>query len=658
MGCLSTADVSEIPIVTITLPDGSQRQYPRGTIVSEIVADIGRRLLRDALAVRVDGELLELFRPLEKSGEFRVLTWNDDDGRYVYRHTAAHILAQAVKRLFPEARLAIGPPIDDGFYYDIDLDRSLTPDDLAAIEDEMRKIIKEDLPLERFVLPREEALEFMENRQEPYKVELIRDLPQDETISFYRQGEFVDLCQGGHVASTGRIKAIKLLNVAGAYWRGDENRPMLQRIYGTAFPTQKELDEYIWRLEEAKKRDHRRLGPELDLFHFDDVAPGYAFWHPKGTIIYNELLKFSRELQAGMYQEVRTPDILKADLWHRSGHWDHYRDNMFLMQEDEDTIYGAKPMNCPGHCLIYRSRTRSYRDLPLRISEYGHLARYERSGTLHGLLRVRGLVQDDAHLFVREDQIEDEIAHCLELIDKVYAQTFEMEYDIDLSTRPEKYMGDLALWEQAEAALGRALERAGRPYKISPGEGAYYGPKLDFHVTDSLGRRWQCATIQLDYQLPLRFDLTYVGEDGQPHRPVMIHRAIIGSLERFIGIMIEHYAGAFPAWLAPVQARIIPVSDEFNDYAGQVAKQLAQVGIRHDVDRRREKVGWKIRQAQLEKIPYMLIAGGREEESGQISIRHRNLGDIGAHPVEKFIEELTAEIKGRHNRPLAANSLL
>lgn len=655
---MSSADISDIAEITITLPDGSRRRYPKGVTAEEVVKDLDRRLARDALAVEFNGQVLELFRVLEEDGEFRVLTWEDEAGRYSYRHTAAHILAQAVKRLYPEAKLAIGPPIDDGFYYDIDLDRSLTPDDLAAIEAEMQKIIKEDLPLERFELPREEAIQLMEERGEPYKVELIKELPRDETISFYRQGDFIDLCRGRHVASTGQIRAVKLLNVAGAYWRGDENKTMLQRIYGTAFPSKKELDEYLWRLEEAKKRDHRRLGPELDLFHFDDVAPGYVFWHPKGTVIYNELIRFSRELQsAAGYMEVRTPDIMKSDLWRQSGHWEHYRDNMFLMQEDEHTVYGAKPMNCPGHCLIFRSRTRSYRDLPLRISEYGHLSRYERSGTLHGLLRVRGLVQDDAHLFVREEQIEDEILHCLELVEKVYGETFQMEYDIDLSTRPEQFMGDPELWDRAEAALARALERAGRPYKISPGEGAYYGPKLDFHVTDSLGRRWQCATIQLDYQLPQRFDLTYAGEDGQPHRPVMIHRAIIGSLERFIGIMIEHYGGAFPTWLSPVQVRTIPVSDEFISYARQVAGTLAANGVRQEVDDRNEKVGWKIRQAQLEKIPYMLIVGARESESRQVSVRHRSKGDLGSWPLDRFVQLLVEEIQGRHNAPTAAENL-
>lgn len=644
--------------ITLTLPDGSQRKYPKGTLAKTVVEDIGRRLARDALAVKLDGNILELFRPLTESGEFRVLTWDDEEGKYCYRHTASHILAQALKRLFPEVKLAIGPPIEDGFYYDVDLDQRLSEEDLAAIESEMQAIIKEDLPLERFELPRDQALNLMEERDEPYKLELIRDLPDGEAITFYRQGEFVDLCRGPHVDSTGRIGKVKLLNVAGAYWRGDEKRPMLQRIYGTAFPTEKELNQYLWRIEEAKKRDHRRLGPELDLFHFDDIAPGYAFWHPKGTIIYNQLIEFSRELQAAAnYQEVRTPDILKADLWRQSGHWDHYRENMFLMQEDENTIFGAKPMNCPGHALIFRSRTRSYRDLPLRIAEYGHLARYERSGTLHGLLRVRGLVQDDAHLFVREDQIESEVLGCLELVEKVYGETFEMDYDIDLSTRPEKFMGDPALWDQAEAALARALERAGRSFNISPGEGAYYGPKLDFHVTDSLGRRWQCATIQLDYQLPQRFDLTYVGADGQLHRPVMIHRAIIGSLERFIGILIEHYAGAFPTWLSPVQVRIIPVADDFLDYSRQVLTQLSEAAVRADLDDRKEKVGWKIRQGQLEKIPYMLIIGAREVESRQVAVRHRKVGDIGTHSLEKFIENLLEEIKGRHNQPITAFNL-
>ena len=637
--------------ITLTLPDGSQRRYPKGIRAEEVVRDLGSRLARSALAVKLDDEVLELFRPLERSGSFLVLTWDSEEGRYCYRHTAAHVLAQAVKRKFPDAKLGIGPPIEDGFYYDIDLPRSLTPEDLAAIEDEMKAILAADLPLERFELDREEALELMRRRDEPYKVELIQSLGEDEVISFYRQGEFVDLCRGPHVASTGRIKAVKLLHVAGAYWRGDEKRPMLQRIYGTAFPSQQELEQYLWRLEEAKKRDHRKLGPELDLFHFEDVAPGYVFWHPKGTIVYNELIRFSRELQepAG-YLEVRTPDILKADLWRQSGHWDHYRDNMFLI-EDDGVIYGAKPMNCPLHVLIYRSRTRSYRDLPLRYAEYGHLARFERSGTLHGLLRVRGLVQDDAHLFVRPDQVEDEILHCLELIETVYTRTFEMPYDIDLSTRPEKFMGDPALWDRAEDALRSALERAGRSYRVSEGEGAFYGPKLDFHVTDSLGRRWQCATVQLDFQFPERFDLTYTGEDGQLHRPVMIHRAIIGSLERFIGVLIEHYGGAFPTWLAPVQARVIPVADAVVPYAREVAARLKARGLRVEVDERNEKMGWKIRQAQLEKIPYMLVVGAREAEAGTVSVRHRSLGDLGVESLDRLAAWLEAEVRERRNQP-------
>lgn len=633
--------------IEIVLPDGSRRAYPRGVRAADVVRDIGPRLARDAIAVKVNGEILELFRTLDEGGDFVVLTWRDEDGRYCYRHTAAHVLAQAVKRLYPDAELAIGPPIEEGFYYDIDMDRRLTPEDLEEIEAEMARIIAEDLPLERFELPRDEALRLMEERGEPYKIELINDLGDDEVISFYRQGEFVDLCRGPHAASTGRLKAVKLLNVAGAYWRGDEKRPMLQRIYGTAFDSEKELEEFLWRREEARRRDHRRLGPELDLFHFDDVAPGYAFWHPKGTTVYNELVRFSRELQERWgYQEVRAPDILKTDLWHISGHWEHYRDNMFLI-EDEGTTYGVKPMNCPGHALIFKARTRSYRELPLRMAEYGHLSRFERSGTLHGLLRVRGFVQDDAHLFVREDQIEDEILHCLEIVDEIYGRTFQMEYSIDLSTRPDEFMGEPELWDRAESMLASALQRAGRSYRVAEKEGNFYGPKLDFHVVDSLGRRWQCATVQLDFQMPQRFDLVYSGEDGREHRPVMIHRAIMGSLERFIGILLEHFAGAFPTWLSPVQVRVIPVADDFAGYAHQVRERLASRGLRVEVDARDEKVGWKIRQAQVEKIPYMLVVGGREVEAGTVAVRHRERGDLGVFPVDDLVEQLEAEVRER-----------
>jgi len=645
------AQVEEPGEIEIILPDGSRRTYPRGVRAADVVRDIGPRLARDAIAVKLDDEILELFRTLDRGGRFVVLTWKDEEGRYCYRHTAAHVLAQAVKRLYPDADLAIGPPIDDGFYYDIDLDKRLTPDDLEAIEAEMRRIIAEDLPLERFELPREEALRLMEERGEPYKIELINDLGDDQVISFYRQGEFVDLCRGPHAASTGRIKAVKLLNVAGAYWRGDENRPMLQRIYGTAFESEQELQEFLWRREEARRRDHRRLGPELDLFHFDDVAPGYAFWHPKGTIIYNELVRLSRELQSRYgYQEVRAPDILKTDLWRISGHWEHYRENMFLI-EDEGTVYGVKPMNCPGHALIFKARTRSYRDLPLRMAEYGHLNRFERSGTLHGLLRARGFVQDDAHLFVREDQIEDEILHCLALVDEIYGRIFEMDYSIDLSTRPDDFMGDPALWDRAESMLASALERAGRSYRVAEKEGNFYGPKLDFHMVDSLGRRWQCATVQLDFQMPQRFDLVYTGEDGREHRPVMIHRAIMGSLERFIGILLEHFAGAFPTWLSPVQARVIPVAADYAGYARQVRDRLAGRGLRAEVDERNEKVGWKIRQAQLEKVPYMLVVGAREAEAGTVAVRHRDQGDLGVMPVDALVDQLAAEVESRSLRP-------
>lgn len=636
--------------IEIELPDGSKRQVPRGTTPLEVAQEIGARLARDAVAARWNGEVIDLNRPLEEDGRLEILTFADEAGREVYRHSTAHLMAQAVKRLWPEARLAVGPPLEDGFYYDIETPRPLSTEDLEAIEKEMARIVAEDLPIRRRAVGRQEALDLFRARGERYKVEIIEAIPEDQPLTVYEQGEFVDLCRGPHLPSTGRIKAFKLTGVAGAYWRGDERGPMLTRIYGTSFPSRKELEEHLQRLEEAKRRDHRKLGPELDLFHFEEVAPGYVFWHPKGATVYGLLEQFSRELQARHgYQEVRTPEILKVDLWHRSGHWDHYRENMFLI-EREGAHFGVKPMNCPGHCLIYRSRIRSYRDLPLRLAEYGRLARYERSGTLHGLLRMRGFEQDDAHLFVREDQIEAEIGRVLELVDAVYG-TFAMPYEIKLATRPDDFMGDPALWERAEAALARALEAAGRPYALAPGDGAFYGPKLDFYVIDSLGRKWQTATVQLDFQMPIRFDLTYVDAAGQEQRPVMIHRAIMGSLERFIGILIEHYAGAFPVWLAPVQVRVLPVSERQRDYARRVEERLREEGLRVEVDARDEKLGYKIRQAQVEKVPYMLVVGDREAQEGTVAVRSRDRGDLGSQPLEAFVQQVVAAVRERRGNP-------
>lgn len=629
--------------ITLTLPDGSAREVPAGTTAAQVAASIGPRLAKAAVAARLDDRVVGLNQPLQQGGRFSVFTFDDEEGREVYRHSTTHIMAQAVKRLFPEARLAAGPALEDSFFYDIETPRPLIPEDLEAIEAEMARVIREDIPFERQVYGRDEAVRLFRELGQPYKEEIIRGIPEGEEVGVYRQGEFTDLCRGPHLASTGRVRAFKLLSVAGAYWRGDESRPMLQRIYGTCFDKKEDLEQYLWRREEAKRRDHRKLGPELDLYTFKEEAPGFAFWHPKGVTLYNNLLDFSRALQLPRgYQEVRTPPIMDIKLWQRSGHWDHYRDNMYFIDKEEEH-FAVKPMNCPGHCLLFKSRTRSYRDLPLKISEYGQLARFERSGVLHGLMRVRGFVQDDAHLYVREDQIEAEIQDVLGLVDTFYS-AFGMTYEVKLSTRPDDSMGDLALWEQAEAALTRALEASGRPYKVNPKEGAFYGPKLDFDVTDSLGRRWQCATVQLDFQLPIKFDLAYVDEEGRERRPVMIHRAIMGSLERFIGILVEHYAGAFPLWLAPVQVRVLPIADRHHTYARHVLDVLTAAGFRAEADQRNEKVNFKIRQAQVEKVPYMLVVGDREAAEGTVAVRSRDRGDEGPQSLPAMLDRLADEM--------------
>ncbi|MBE3589311.1 MAG: threonine--tRNA ligase [Firmicutes bacterium] len=632
--------------IRLRLPDGSERRVPAGTTAREVAQSIGARLAKAALAAKVNGEVVDLDRPLQEDAEIRILTFEDEEGRAVFRHSSTHVLAQAVKRLWPEAKLGTGPALEDGFYYDIDLPHAPSEEDLARIEEEMRRIVEADYPIVREEWPREKARAFFLERNEPYKVEIVDDLPPDATISVYRQGEFVDLCRGPHVPSTGRIRHFKLLSVSGAYWRAKEGNPVLQRIYGTSFERKEDLEHFLWAREEAKKRDHRRLGPELDLFTFHEEAPGFAFWHPKGWIFYRELERLSREVQERHgYQEVRTPYIYRAELWKTSGHWEHYRDNMFLT-EREDEVFGFKPMNCPGHCILYKEKIRSYRDLPLRISEYGPLARCERSGALHGLLRVRGFHQDDAHLFVREDQIEDEIRDVIEIVDEIYS-TFGMRYRIVLSTRPEDYMGELALWEKAEAQLAQALQSLGRDFRLNPGDGAFYGPKLDFYVTDALGREWQTATVQLDFQLPVRFDLHYVDRDGQERRPVMIHRAILGSIERFAGILVEHFAGDFPLWLAPVQARVLTVTDEVKGYGAGVRDRLKAAGLRVELDDRSEKIGYKIRQAELEKVPYMLVVGRREAEAGLLAVRSRRGGDEGAMPVEAFAATALERVRSR-----------
>lgn len=603
-------------------------------------------MARVSLAGSVNGETKDLSTPLNEDCELNLLTFDDEAGRDAFRHTSSHVMAQAVKRLFPDTKLAIGPSIDNGFYYDFDTEHVFTPEDLEKIEQEMNKIIKEDLTLERYELPREEAIKLMEQKGESYKVELIQELPEDEVISFYKQGEFVDLCAGPHVTSTGKIKAFKLLNVAGAYWRGSEKNKMLQRIYGTSFTKKKDLEEYLNKLEEAKKRDHRKLGRDLDLYTILEEGPGFPFFLPKGMVLRNLLEDFWREehKKAG-YQEIKTPIILNEELWHRSGHWDHYKDNMYFTKIDESD-YAIKPMNCPGGMLVYKRKIHSYRELPQRMAELGLVHRHELSGALHGLMRVRCFTQDDAHIFMLPSQIKNEIIQVINLIDYFYS-IFGFNYHVELSTRPEDYMGSDQQWEEATEALREALVDKGIEYKVNEGDGAFYGPKIDFHLEDSLGRTWQCGTIQLDFQMPDRFDLFYVGPDGEKHRPVMIHRVVFGSIERFIAILTEHYAGAFPTWLAPVQIKILPIADKHHDYVLQLQKRFEDVGLRVEVDLRNEKIGYKIREAQLEKTPYMLIIGDKEMESGTIAVRARKEGDQGTLEVDTFIQNILQEVKDK-----------
>ena len=577
--------------------------------------------------------------------ESNAFTFENKEYRDTYRHTVSHILAQAVKRLYPEVKLAIGPSIENGFYYDFDAPFPFTQEHLDALEAEMRKICKEKLPLERFELPRDEALKFMEERGEPYKVELINDLPDGEVISFYQQGDFTDLCAGPHLDTTGRVKgnAIKLTSCTGAYWRGDSSRKMLQRVYGTAFPKKDELDAYLARIEEAKKRDHRKLGRDLGLFMMADEGPGFPFFLPKGMTLKNTLLEYWRECHKRYgYVEISTPIILNQELWHRSGHWDHYKDNMYTtVIDDED--YAVKPMNCPGGMLVYKNEPHSYRDLPMRVAELGLVHRHELSGALHGLFRVRCFTQDDAHIFMTREQMKDEIKNVVKLFDEIYS-TFGLTYEIELSTMPDDHMGDEEVWHFAEKTLQTAIEELGKPYQVNPGDGAFYGPKLDFHLADSLGRTWQCGTIQLDFQMPERFELEYIGDDGAAHRPVMIHRALLGSIERFIGVITEHFAGAFPTWLAPVQVKVMPMTDRNAAFSQNVMQQLEVAGFRCEMDARNEKIGYKIRQAQLEKVPYMLVLGDKEEEAAQVAVRNRKDGKTTVMPLEEFIEKLRYEV--------------
>ncbi|MBE0227114.1 threonine--tRNA ligase, partial [Thermoanaerobacterium thermosaccharolyticum] len=630
----------------IILKDGTEKEFENGKNVYEIAKGLSQRLAKEAVGGKFNGKIVELFTPINEDGKLEILTFDDEDGKKIYWHTSSHIMAQAIKRLYKDVKLTIGPAIDNGFYYDFDVDEPFTVDDFSKIEEEMNKIIKEDLKLERFVLPREEAIKFMDEKGEPYKVELIKDLPEDAVISFYRQGEFTDLCAGPHLPSTGMVKSIKLLSVAGAYWRGDEHNKMLQRIYGISFPKKSMLDEYLNMLEEAKKRDHRKLGKELDLFSIHNEGPGFPFFHPKGMVIRNILEDFWRKEHAKRgYLEIKTPIILNEELWHRSGHWDHYKENMYFTKIDGED-YAIKPMNCPGALLVYNSTMHSYRDLPLRLCELGLVHRHELSGALHGLMRVRSFTQDDAHLFMTPDQVESEILGVIKLIDYFY-KIFGFEYFVELSTRPENSIGSDEDWELATNALIKAMEHIGLNYKVNEGDGAFYGPKIDFHLKDSIGRTWQCGTIQLDFQMPERFNCEYVGQDGEKHRPVMLHRVVFGSIERFIAILTENFAGAFPTWLAPVQVKLLPISDKHLAYAQNIQQRLLENDIRVELDDRNEKIGYKIREAQMQKIPYMLILGDKEVESGNVSVRSRKDGDIGSKSMQEFLSSILEEIKNK-----------
>lgn len=635
-------------MIKVTLKDGSIKEFEQEVSVLDVAKSISEGLARNVLSASVNGKVVGLDYIIKEDCELNLFKFEDEEGKDVFRHTSAHILAQAIKRLYPDAKFAIGPTVEQGFYYDIDLEHRLTTEDLEKIEAEMKKIAKEDLKIERYELEKEKALAWAKENDEIYKVELIEDLPEGEVISFYKQGDFTDLCRGPHLTSTKKVKAIKLLSVAGAYWRGDEKNKMLQRVYGITFEKNKDLEQHLHMLEEAKKRDHRKLGKELELFFIPDEGPGFPLFLPKGMELKNELLKFWREVhREDGYFEIETPIILNQKLWETSGHWYHYKENMYTVDIDEQA-FAIKPMNCPGSMLYYKSKPHSYKELPIKAAELGRVHRHELSGALHGLMRVRAFTQDDAHIFMLPEQIKDEIKGVVKLIDKVY-KTFGFEYHLELSTRPESSIGSDEEWELAESGLKEALEELNLPYKLNEGDGAFYGPKIDFHLKDCLGRTWQCGTIQLDMQLPQRFDISYIGQDNEKHRPVMIHRVAFGSIERFIGILIEHYAGKFPVWLAPTQVRILPISDKYNDYTNEVKKRLFEKGIRVEVDDRTEKTGFKIREAQLQKIPYMLIVGEKEQEENTVSVRSRYKGALGSINLDEFIEIITKEIEERVN---------
>ena len=632
-------------MLKITLKDGNVREVAEGTTVQELVKGVSNSLAKKVLAAKLDGKTVDLTTPLTKDGAVEFLTFEDADGRWAFRHTASHVMAQAIQHLYGEkVQFAIGPAIENGFYYDIDMEKRLTDEDLKDIEKEMERIVKQNLPMVRKEISRADALKLFEEKGQNYKVELINDLPEDALISLYEQGDFVDLCAGPHVVSTGKVKVVKLQSVAGAYWRGNVENKMLQRVYGTAFEKKEDLAAYLTMLEEAEKRDHRKLGKELDLFSLHEEGPGFPFFHPNGMVIRNELITYWREVHRRYgYQEIKTPMILNRKLWETSGHWDHYKENMYFTKID-DLDYAIKPMNCPGGMLVYATQPRSYRDLPLRLGELGLVHRHELSGALHGLFRVRNFTQDDAHLFMTLDQVEGEIQTTIDLFDEVYS-TFGLTYTAELSTRPENSMGSDEVWEKATAALQNALEHRGLKYIINEGDGAFYGPKIDFHIKDSIGRTWQCGTIQLDMMLPEKFDLTYVGEDGQKHRPIMLHRVVYGSIERFIGILIENYAGAFPVWLAPVQVRILPITDKHHDYAFALKKRLFDLGLRVEADARNEKMGYKIREAQVRKIPYALVVGDQEVADGTVNVRKYGEKDSATMKADDFIAMIEEKIR-------------
>lgn len=628
-------------MIHIELPDGSRLELADGSSALNLAERIGPRLAKEALGAKVNGSVVDLTTPLSDGDRVEILTFSSDEGKTIFRHSASHLMAAAILRVRPGVKLAIGPAIEDGFYYDMDVQPLFSEADFAAIEAEMARIVKEDTPFARSEMSKAEALEFF--KDDPYKVELIQGL-DDGSITIYRNGDFVDLCRGPHIPSTGRIKAFKLLSVAGAYWRGDSSKPMLQRVYGTAFTKKADLDEHLTRLAEAERRDHRKLGKQLDLFSFHEQGPGFPFFHPKGMVVLNELLAFWREEHRKRgYGELRTPQILDRALWEQSGHWDHYKENMYFTKID-DRDFAVKPMNCPGGMLVYKSRMHSYRDLPLRWAELGVVHRHEKSGVLHGLSRVRMFTQDDAHIFMREDQIQSEVLGVIDFVDYVYG-IFGLDYAIELSTRPDNSIGTDEMWNVATEGLRSALNAKGLPYKVNEGDGAFYGPKIDFHVRDSLRRSWQCATIQLDFAMPEKFELEYTGQDGQPHRPVMVHRVIYGAIERFLGILIEHFAGAFPVWLAPVQVVIVPVSDVFLEYAQSVRDRLFGAGIRVELDASSETMKYKIREAQTLQVPYMLVLGEREAQAGAVALRHRRQGDLGSMPLDAFIARLEGEIR-------------